>query len=70
MIKKNKKARNSAILSASDIAKTYHDLKLSYMLTMPYDRNAQQNVFRKVSIYTDDRPCYASSNTKPYSGDF
>ena len=66
-----RKKRNGCILpNAEEIAQTYQALGLSHMLKVPYDRNEQLAAFRKVSLFTDTRPCYATGNTKPYKGDF
>ena len=68
MDKKNK--RNDYHLPVQEeIAQVYQTLGLSGMLGKRYDRDEQLNAFRKFSLYTDNSPCYATGNTKPYNGD-
>lgn len=63
---KVKKNQNNSLPSLKEIAEVYKALGLSDMLGISYNRDHQLATFRKVSLYTDDRPCYATGNTTPY----
>lgn len=63
---KVKKNQNNSLPSLKEIAEVYKALGLSDMLGISYNKDQQLAAFRKVSLYTDDSPCYATGNTTPY----
>ena len=59
------RTKSSVLPNAGDIAKLYQDLGLSELFNVPYNRELQMRRFRKVSLYADNQPCYATGNTRP-----
>lgn len=67
---KEKKNKGESLPSSKEIAEVYRSLNLSGMLSTSYSWDQQLAVFRKLSLYTDDSPCYATGNTIPYHEGF
>lgn len=67
---KEKKNKGKSLPSLKEITEVYRSLGLSDMLSTSYSRDQQLAAFRKLSLYTDDSPCYATGNTTPYNEGF
>ena len=65
-----KKSKGNSLPNPKEIAEVYRSLGLSDMLSTSYSRDQQLAAFRKLSLYTDDSPCYATGNTTPYHEGF
>ena len=58
-----KKQEKSTALPA-DILKVYQQLNLLQFASIPYDRDAQMRMLKKVSLFTDNNRYYASGDTR------
>ena len=63
-MEKKRKTRRASLPKTGDIRKVYRELGLADMYSVPYDQRRQTEGFRIATRYTDNRPCYATSDTR------
>lgn len=64
---KPRKNKASSYPCSRDVKELYSALDLQNAYRQPYNRESQLEKFSKVSLYTDDRPCYATGTTREYA---
>lgn len=63
-MRKKRKDRKEPLPNAGEIRKVYRALGLAGLYSVPYAPRRQTEGFRIATRYTDNRPCYATSDTR------